>query len=446
MPPPWRDAPVDRIDEGTLAAPAEVVARLHRAWAERQPLVVELAVDPASFRAPQSIAVEPWRLGARFEAWLDRLHFLVWANTYDGRDGEPIWWWARKAERLGSRLTGDGPADVVLPDGRPAWIDGGPRRSWGEVESAVVVHADSIELGQLTAGPAPRPPTADLAPDQLAAVAHGAGPARVIAPAGSGKTRVLTERLRHLMVDRGFEREAVLAVAYNKRAQQEMEERTLDVRPRVQTLNALGYSLLAERQGRPPRVLEEREVRQLVDSLVPARPRRTNTDPLGPYLDALSLVRLGLRDPVEVEDERDDVPGLATAFVPYRERLAGMGAVDFDEQIYAAVELLLADGAFRRRAQARGRHLLVDELQDLTPAHVLMVRLLAAPGLDVFGVGDDDQVIYGHAGADPAFLLDFGSCSPARPTTPWRSTTAAPSPWSTAPATSSPTTGGGCRR
>ncbi|MGH2686943.1 MAG: 3'-5' exonuclease, partial [Actinomycetota bacterium] len=66
----------------------------------------------------------------------------------------------------------------------------------------------------------------------------------------------------------------------------------------------------------------------------------------------------------------------------------------------------------RQAQQARHRHLLVDELQDLTPAHVLMIRLLATPGLDVFGVGDDDQVIYGHAGADPSVLIDFGRLFP----------------------------------
>jgi DNA helicase-2/ATP-dependent DNA helicase PcrA len=149
-----------------------------------------------------------------------------------------------------------------------------------------------------------------------------------------------------------------------------------------------------------------------VSELVPARPHRLNTDPIGPYLEALSLARLGLRDPQEVEASRDDVPGLAEAFEPYRQRLAAQGAVDFDEQVYGAVELLLRDGERRRQAQARCRHLLVDELQDLTPAHVLLLRLLATPGLDVFGVGDDDQVIYGHAGADPAFLLDFARLFP----------------------------------
>ncbi|MEJ7585011.1 MAG: ATP-dependent DNA helicase UvrD2, partial [Acidimicrobiales bacterium] len=105
--------------------------------------------------------------------------------------------------------------------------------------------------------------------------------------------------------------------------------------------------------------------------------------------------------------------GLAELFPLYRAHLAERGAVDFDEQIYAAVEALLHDGAFRRRAQARHRHLLVDEFQDLTPAHVLLLRLLAAPTLDVFAVGDDDQVIYGHAGADPHFLVAFDRFFPA---------------------------------
>ncbi len=415
VPAAWADPALERvrIDDATLSAPADAVARLHAAWSTRRPVVVELAVDPARFRDPTSSAVEPWTLDADHELWADRLHHLVWANTYDARqDGDPVWWWARKAIRLGASPTTDGRGDVVLADGRPAWIDGGPRGpepssdpdALGEL---VLVHAESVELGALTPAPSPRPPAAELAADQLAAVTHGAGPARIIAPAGSGKTRVLTERLRHLIVDRGVESELVLAVAYNKKAQEELEARTVDFRPRVQTLNALGYSILGQARGRRPTVLDERSARDLVRSVVPKVKRRANTDPIAPYLEALSLVRLGLLDPDEVEAGRDDVPGLGPAFVAFRHALRHADAVDFDEQIYGAVEALLADGALRRRIQARGRHLLVDELQDLTPAHVLLVRLVAGPSLDVFGVGDDDQVIYGHAGADPGFLIDF---------------------------------------
>ena len=81
--------------------------------------------------------------------------------------------------------------------------------------------------------------------------------------------------------------------------------------------------------------------------------------------------------------------------------------MDHDEQIYGAIEVLLTNVDIRRELQAECRHLLVDEFQDLTPAQLLMLRLVAAPAYDAFGVGDDDQVIYGYAGADPAFLIDY---------------------------------------
>jgi DNA helicase-2/ATP-dependent DNA helicase PcrA len=372
-------------------------------------VVVALAIDPARFRNPVSYATELWRLDAGFELWLDRLQFLVWANTYDARSrdevAEPVWWWARKAERLGAKATLDGRADVVLPDGRRAWIDGGPRRPFDLADE--VVHRESVELGALATVPRPTGPTAQLAPDQLAAVAHQAGPACVIAPAGSGKTRVLTERFRHLLVDRVYEKPLVLAVAYNVKAREEMEGRLGELSPRVQTLNGLGYAIVASGLCRRPAVLDVTEVRTIVQGLVPARPRRVNTDPIEPYIEALGSIRLGLRDPAEVEASRDDVPGLAEAFDPYRQALADRGVVDFDEQVYRAIELLVRDGTFRQQMQAGCRHLLVDEFQDLTPAHVLLLRLLGAPAYDVFGVGDDDQVIYGHAGADPGFLIDF---------------------------------------
>ena len=248
---------------------------------------------------------------------------------------------------------------------------------------------------------------------QRDAVLSPGGPLAVLAPAGSGKTRVLTERLRHLHRDRGYERAGTLAVAYNKQAQLEMEGRTTDFGPRVRTLNSLGLGVLADHRGGSPPVLDEREVRRIVERLVPGkRPRRSNTDPIGPYVEGLSLVRLGLVDPDVVEASRDDVPGLGELFPRYRAELARQGAIDFDEQIYSAIATLLGDGEFRRAMQRWCRHLLVDEFQDLTPAHVLLIRLLSLPGLDVFGVGDDDQCIYGHAGADPGFLIDYGELFP----------------------------------
>ncbi|HET6830068.1 MAG TPA: ATP-dependent DNA helicase UvrD2 [Solirubrobacterales bacterium] len=407
----WANA--ERIEVGPeeVADPSAVVARLHAKWAAREPVVVALDVDPVGFRAPQSIVDPPYGLAPDLDLPRDRLHHLVWANNYDARGGEQIWWWGEKAIRLGA--AGSGAADVALPDGRDAWIDGGPRWS-APATDALVVEAGAVEGGSLDSIPRERPGArADLAPDQLAAVEHHGGPVRVIAPAGSGKTRVLTERMRHLLADRGYRREAVIAVAYNKLAQTELEGRLAGLDPRTRTLNSLGYSLLNRHRGTRARVLSEPESRDLAAEVFPIpRQRRTNTDPIGPYIDALGVCRLGLVPPSEVEEGRDDVPGLADGFDAYRERLAAVGAIDFDEQIYATLEALLRDGEFRRRVQGEHRHLLVDEFQDLTPAHVLMIRLLAMPAFDVFGVGDDDQTIYDHAGADPRFLVDYGDYFP----------------------------------
>ena len=416
VPSGWADAPVVVVDEAALAAPAAVVAELHAAWAERRPVVIELAVDPARFREPVSIPGSPWVLGVDVDCPLDRLHFLVWAASWDARKDEPVWWWGVKAARLaeGARATPEGPADLVLADGTPLWVDGGPRQPFDPavVGGHGVVHRESVEVGRLAVAPPPVFAATDLADDQRAAVDHESGPARIVAPAGSGKTRVLTERLRHLIADRGWEPGSILALAYNVKARDEMVERTEGLGARVQTLNGLAYAVLARQRGTAPPVIDEREVRRLLDGLLPKRRRQANTDPIAPYLEALTEVRLGLRKPSEVEDERGDVPGLAAVVEPYRDELARRGVVDFDEQICAAIEALLTDGALRQDIQSRHRHLLVDELQDLTPAHVVLVRLVAGPPLDVFGVGDDDQVIYGHAGADPRFLIDFATWFP----------------------------------
>ena len=363
---------------------AEVADVLHGYWLRREPVVVELAIDADELRAPESDAREPWQTPVEFEFTRERLQFLVWRNNWDCRADEPIWWWSRKAARLGAD------AGTV--------VDGGPRQPL----SIDVVHAESIERGRLTTSRF-APPASELAPDQLAAVAHRVGPARVIAPAGSGKTRVLTARLRHLLADRGWEPDLVAAYAYNKRAADEMAERTADLSPRIRTLNSLGLAI-ANRAGRL-QTIEEPEVRRLLDQLVELK-RAMNTDPYAPYLEGLRAIRLGLVDPAVVEREVG-AEGLADLFPRFRKLLSDKGLVDFDGQLYEALGVMLRDPAVRASVQAGARHLLVDEFQDLTPVHLVLLRLMAAPAHDVFGVGDDDQVIYGFSGASPRFLLEY---------------------------------------
>ncbi len=360
----------------------------------------------------------PYELGPTFAFDLEELHHLVWSNSVDHRDpdrpsGSPL----DRQSRPVQRRSTDGAGDVRLPDGTVAWLDGGPVRHTDPIDDVPVIHAIAVEHGSL------RPPganhsAADLAPDQLAAVTHRGGGARIIAPAGSGKTRVLTERARHLLTNWNLPPGAVSLVAFNKRAQEEMVERTSDLPGlQVRTLNAIALAIV---NGTPPfapqatkwRTIDEPDVRRIIGDLV-SFPRRRNSDPIGPWIEALTVIRLGLVDPGEVEGRyAGDVDGLAETWPSYRTALERRGAVDFDDQIYRALLVLLRDPASRRAAQRACRIMLVDEFQDLTPAHLLLIRLLSAPGGAVFGVGDDDQTIYGYNGADPAWLIDFAELFP----------------------------------
>jgi len=420
-PPGWETAPRLTVGAAELADPEAVVPRLHELWRLRRPVVIELACDPDQLREGESWTGPVHALAPSFTFWRERLHFLVWANTYDARSGDPVWWHGRKAARLladrGVRAldpddTGDG--DVVTGEGVPLWIDGGPPDPPPADDGTGVVHRWSAEAGVLRAATSVGA-VADLATDQLAAVEHGSGPARVIAPAGSGKTRVLTERVR-LLVRRGGHPGSITALAYNTRAAEEMRERLADVvgpgGPHIRTLNSVALWICSTfGPAGPPAVLEEMAARDLVQEVFAVR-RQANTDTTAPYLAALSAVRLGLVSPSAAEEAYPDAVGLADGFATYRSLLAERNQVDFDEQIYRAIEVLLADPAARAAAQARCRRLLVDEFQDLTPAHLLLVRLLCAPAFDCFGVGDDDQVIYGYAGASPEFLVDFDAYFP----------------------------------
>ncbi len=440
----YRDATRVVIDDRVLAHPRAVAAVLHHHWLHRHRIVIELAVDNADARAPEVIDLPPYRLSPDIDLDRERLHALTWTNTYDLRSGQPVWWHGVLATRRTDATTPvDARGDIVLPDGRAAWVDGGPRGPLAteltDDHDLPIVHRESIGLGRLTLpvevgasqtatpqSPTPQSPTPEtatpetggqqtatpqsptpetdgLAADQRSAVLHRDGPARVIAPAGSGKTRVLTARLRHLLTDRNIEPELLTAVAYNTRAASELRDRTRGLDASIRTLHSLALWICNLDVRRD--VIQERDVRGILDTLVRTA-RIPNQDPYQPYLEALSEVRLALRDPSEVEAARGDVDDLPEVFDRYRGELDRRGLLDFDEQVYRALELLLTRPDIRATAQRVGTHLLVDEFQDLTPAFLLLIRLVAGPTAQVFAVGDDDQTIYSYAGATPRYLVD----------------------------------------
>ena len=417
-PEPWAQAP--RLTVRTRDTDAEAGRRLRSAWSNRQRLVVEVD-GPLPLAEPVS-ARRWWELGPGFTPPEEVWHHLMTANTVDARDPGRVRFAPReRALEAGARpASADQPGDVVAEAGG-LWCDGGPLNSFDadELQGPALIPAANLAAGSL-ASLRPCEPGGDLAPDQQRAVGHLGGGACIVAPAGSGKTRVLTERARWLVRDLGVTPSAVCLVAYNVRARAEMQERTADLEGlEVRTLNSLA---LAVCNGTGPfarpvhhgrvEVIDERAVRDLLHGLVgertPRRRRRAMTDPLAAWVEALGASRLGLRDPAEVErDYAPDVDGLTELAPAYAEALEERGVVDFDHQIVRAIDILLTDPAARAAARRVCAVLLVDEFQDLTPAHLLMIRLLAGPRAETFGVGDDDQTIYGYSGASPRWLIEF---------------------------------------
>ena len=414
----WRDAERLLVDRATVDDPADALTILRSAHHERRRLVIELDADLETAPVPTTTD-DPHVLGPRFLFETEELHHLIWCNSIDlRRPDEPRWRLLDDAFSAGATAVPHGDdGDIVTPAGTCVWLDGGPPRLTLPIDGVPVIPAVTVE--HRTFGvPLGNDSTADLAPDQLAAVTHTTGAARIIAPAGSGKTRVLTERARHLLNRWNLPGSAVTLVAFNKRAQEEMRARTEDLPGlQVRTLNSIALAIVNgtgpfATQARRWSTIDEPEVRRIIGELV-SFPRRRNSDPVAPWIEALGLVRLGLVNPEEVESRGDGaVDGFAGFWPRYRAALERRGAVDFDDQISRALSVLLSDPVARRQARGACRLLLVDEFQDLTPAHLLLVRLLSAPDGAVFGVGDDDQTIYGYNGADPAWLIEFDQLFP----------------------------------
>ena len=417
IPSSWDGCGLVDVTEERLGDPS-FLAEVRDAFFTRVPVVYSLepGLQPPAAAVHEAAA---WSTAVDHDFVAETAWALMTRNAVDARSGAPAWELADMAIALGASQTDH--ADVLLPDGRAAWCDGGALRLWTpedfEGGSVEVIPFEAIDAGSLVPLGVSTI-AAHLAKDQLVAVADPDVRARLIAPAGSGKTRVLTERARHLLCS-SVPPQALTVVAFNKRAQLEIVGRTRDLPElQVQTLNALALAVLNGSRGfasRRSRVdtVDELVVRELLDSLVKF-PRRANTDPASSWIDALSRIRLGLRSPQAVEEEfGGDVEGLTDVFPRYRSELARRGVVDFDEQIYLCLETLLIEPEVRLLAQRHCRLLLVDEFQDLTPAHMLLLRLLAGPTLGIFGVGDDDQTIYGYSGATPRWLVDFDAFIPS---------------------------------
>ena len=298
-----------------------------------------------------------------------------------------------------------GPPPAILPGGDAVRTYPSPRR------------------GRLATRARDGPPMdllADLTPAQREAVTHVDGPLLVLAGAGSGKTRVITRRVAHLL-GRGIAGRNILALTFTNKAAGEMRERIAALVPGsgvwVGTFHALCARLLREHG---PRIGLDRgftiydqadrlRADQVGDGA--ARPRRRRRRPREgrgrhqPGQERHGRPRAYLARRGDGADHVSAVVG--RVFKAYQERLLESSAVDFDDLLVHVVTLLREDRELRARLDARFRYVLVDEYQDTNLAQYAIVRALSVDQPNLCVTGDPDQSIYGWRGANLNNILEF---------------------------------------
>ncbi len=268
---------------------------------------------------------------------------------------------------------------------------------------------------------------AGLNPQQREAVAATEGPVLILAGAGSGKTRVITHRISHLISAKHVPPSAVLAVTFTNKAAGEMrsrvasllEDMALPTPPLISTFHSFCVRLL-RRDG---------------DALAPIRPGFTRTFSIYDDEDQLAIVkaaykRMGLdekampyratlshigqaksakKTPQEMYSESADprVTKVAAVYEEYEKALRQANALDFDDLLLESVRLLYHDGDTRNAWNRRLSYIMIDEYQDTNRSQYELMRLLTESHDNVCVVGDEDQSIYSWRGADIRNILDF---------------------------------------
>ena len=261
---------------------------------------------------------------------------------------------------------------------------------------------------------------ADLNEAQREAVLATEGPVLVVAGAGSGKTRVLTHRIAHLVSTCGVKPQEILAITFTNKAAGEMRERLEnilgDVAPRmwVMTFHAACGRILrreAPRLGYRSNFTiydqadQVRLVKQCLEELE-RDPKRFVPRGIHAQISMAKSQLIGTEEyKARVASFYDQT--VADAYALYQRRLHSSNAVDFDDLLMLTVEVLERFPEALTRWQKAFRYVLVDEYQDTNHAQYRLLQLLAGQHRNVFAVGDPDQSIYAFRGADIRNILEF---------------------------------------
>ena len=259
-----------------------------------------------------------------------------------------------------------------------------------------------------------------LNPAQREAAECTSGPLLVLAGAGSGKTRVLTYRIAHLVADEGVRPWQVLAITFTNKAASEMRERLEGLLPGatrgmwVCTFHAMCVRILrddAELLGFRPNftIYDDDDSRRLVKQVMADLDIEPKQFPLNGIRSRISSAKnaLVLPDEFELLANTDQLRAASRVYHELQARLVRANAMDFDDLLINAHNLLGSHPDVLERYQDRFRQISVDEYQDTNRVQYEITNMLAARERNLMVVGDDDQSIYSWRGADIQNILDF---------------------------------------
>ncbi len=258
-----------------------------------------------------------------------------------------------------------------------------------------------------------------LNPMQRQAVEHGHGPLLILAGAGSGKTRVLTQRIAHLVNNVGVSPWHILAITFTNKAANEMRERLLRLLPEardlwISTFHAAAMRILKQHGdaiglNRNFVVYDTQDQLALIKTCLKQQNIDSERYPPQSMLAPISSAKNNLQDAEEFAGRSRDyyTDKVSSVYLLYEKLLRRHNALDFDDLLLLATRLLTESLNVREHYQTRFKHILVDEYQDTNFAQYTLTNLLAARHRNLSVVGDDDQSIYRWRGANLRNILDF---------------------------------------
>ncbi len=250
---------------------------------------------------------------------------------------------------------------------------------------------------------------------QLKAVKHKTGPMLVIAGPGSGKTTVLTARIRNLIEEYSVNPANILVITFTKAAANEMKSRFNNMMGRSTnvtfgTFHAVFFMILRAAYNYSVDSIIKEDVRQ---NIIKQAIERSRLEP-----DDLSEMVSNITGEISrVKTETIDINAYYSASCPeeefrdiykyYVKTLKKMGLIDFDDMLLYCHELLTTRRDILAKWQQKYQYILIDEFQDINKIQYDIIKLLAKPQDNLFIVGDDDQSIYGFRGSKPEIMLNF---------------------------------------